>query len=74
MRYKLITKTCFNGKGYTVVYKVLCKKRWYLPWKGVTFYGIEDENLGCYDEKHEWYHSKIDAINALKNAKEEPKE
>ena len=63
MKYKLISETFYDGKEYTV-YKVLCKKHWYLPWEGVTF----DGSLHCYDILHEWYNSKEDAINALKKA------
>ena len=55
--------TLYDKKEYTV-YKVLCKKRWYLPWKGVTV----DGSLHCYDVLHEWYNSKEDAINALRQA------
>ena len=66
MKYKLISKTFYDGKEYTV-YKVLCKKRWYLPWEGIGL----DGSLHCYDELHEWYNSKEDAINALKNALQE---
>lgn len=66
MKYKLVSMTCHDGKEYTV-YKVLCKKRWYLPWKGVTLSG----GLYCYDALHEWYNSKEDAINALKKALKE---
>ena len=66
MKYKLISMTCYDKKEYTV-YKVLCKKCWYLPWKGVTF----DGSLHCYDIIHEWYNSKEDAISALKKALKE---
>ena len=66
MKYKLISETFYDGKEYTV-YKVLCKKRWYLPWKGVAF----DGSLHCYDILHEWYNSKEAAVNALKNALQE---
>lgn len=50
MKYKLVSMTLYGEKEYTV-YKVLCKKRWYLPWKGVTIGG----NLCSYDLLHEWY-------------------
>lgn len=63
MKYKLVSMTCYDGQEYTV-YKVLCKKRWYLPWKGVMC----DGSLHYYSELHEWYGSKEDAINALKKA------
>jgi hypothetical protein len=66
MKYKLISMTFYDRKVYTV-YKVLCKKRWYLPWKGVTFNG----GLHSYDVLHEWYNSKEDAINALKKVLKE---
>lgn len=66
MKYKLISMTFYDEKVYTV-YKVLCKKRWYLPWKGVTING----DLHSYDTLHEWYNSKEDAINALKKALKE---
>lgn len=61
MKYKLVSMVFYGEKEYTV-YKVLCKKRWYLPWKGVTV----DGGLHSYDVLHEWYNSKEDAINALK--------
>ena len=61
MKYKLISKTFYDGKEYTV-YKVLCKKRWYIPWEGIGL----DGSLHCYVELHKWYNSKEDAINALK--------
>ena len=66
MRYKLITKTFYDKKEYNV-YKVLCKKRWYLPWEGIGL----DGSLHYYDELHEWYTSKEDAISALKEALKE---
>ena len=66
MKYKLVSMTLYDEKEYTL-YKVLCKKRWYLPWKGVTFSG----NLCSYDPIHEWYNSKEDAINALKKVLKE---
>lgn len=66
MKYKLIKMTFYDEKEYTV-YKVLCKKRWYLPWKGVTISG----DLCSYEPLHEWYNSKEDAINALKKTLKE---
>lgn len=45
----------------------MCKKRWYLPWKGVGL----DGSLLCCDALHEWYNTKEDAINALKKALKE---
>lgn len=66
MKYKLITETFYDDGEYTV-YKVLCKKRWYLPWKGVTIGG----DLCSYDPLHEWYNSKENAINALKKTLKE---
>ena len=66
MKYKLISKTFYDRKVYTV-YKVLCKKRWYLPWEGIGL----DGSLHCYEELHEWYSSKEDAINALKKVLKE---
>jgi hypothetical protein len=66
MKYKLISETFYDEEEYTV-YKVLCKKRWYLPWKGIGL----DGSLHCYAELHEWYNSKEDAINALKKALKE---
>ena len=66
MKYKLISMTLYGEKEYTV-YKVLCKKRRYIPWKGVAL----DGSLCCYDELHEWYNTKEDAINALKKALKE---
>lgn len=66
MRYKLISRTFYDGKEYTV-YKVLYKKRWYLPWKGIGL----DGSLHYYDELHKWYTSKEDAISALKEALKE---
>ena len=61
MKYKLITFTFYDENEYTV-YKVLCKKSWYLPWKGLGL----DGSLHYYSELHEWYGSKEEAINALK--------
>ena len=58
--------TFYDKKEYTV-YKSLCKKRWYLPWKGVGL----DGSLLCYDALHEWYNTKEDAINAIKKALKE---
>jgi hypothetical protein len=66
MKYKLISMTCYDKKEYTV-YKVLCKKRWSLLWKGVMI----DGSLHSYDNLHEWYNSKEDAINALKKVLKE---
>ena len=66
MKYKLISMTFYDKKEYTL-YKVLCKKRWYSPWKGVTIFG----ELCSYDILHEWHNSKEDAINALKKALKE---
>lgn len=66
MKYKLISMTFYDEKEYTV-YNVLCKKRWYLPWKGIGL----DGSLLCYDALHEWYNTKEDAINALKKALKE---
>ena len=66
MKYKLVSMTCYDGEEYTV-YKILCRKRWYLPWKGVTIGG----DLCSYDPLHEWYNSKEDAINALKKTLKE---
>ena len=66
MKYKLVSMTLYDKEKYTV-YKVLCRKRWYLPWKGVTVGG----DLHYYDPIHEWYNSKEDAINALKKALKE---
>ena len=66
MKYKLVSMTLYGEKEYTL-YKVLCKKRWYLPWKGVTIGG----DLCSYDTLHEWYNSKEDAINALKKGLKE---
>ena len=66
MKYKLISMTFYDKKEYTV-YKSLCKKRWYLPWKGVTLGG----DLCSYDSLHEWYNTKEEAINALKKTLKE---
>ena len=63
MKYKLISKTFFSGKEYTV-YKVLYKKRWSFLWKGVMC----DGSLHYWSELHEWYGSKEEAISALKEA------
>lgn len=66
MKYKLISMTFYDGKEYTL-YKVLCKKRWFLPWKGVAL----DGSLCSYDTLHEWYNSKEEAIAALKKVLKE---
>ena len=66
MKYKLISMTFYDKKEYTV-YKALCKKHWYLPWEGVGL----DGSLCCYDELHQWYNTKEDAINALKKVLKE---
>ena len=66
MKYKLISKTDFNGEEYTV-YKVLCKEHWYLPWKGITF----DGSLQDSGYPHKWYGSKMGAIKAFKTALKE---
>lgn len=66
MKYKLISKTFYDKKEYTI-YKVLYKKRWYLPWKGIG----ADGRLHYYDELHTWHNSKENAINALKKALKE---
>ena len=68
MRYKLVSKTLYYDKKEYTVYKVLCKKRWYLPWKGVTANG---RSLDRYDVMQQWYISKEDAISALKEALKE---
>ena len=61
MKYKLVSMTLYGEKEYTL-YKVLCKKRWYHSWKGITIGG----DLCSYDLLHEWYNSKEEAIAALK--------
>lgn len=66
MKYKLVSMTFYDEKEY-ILYKVLYKKRWYLPWKGVTIGG----DLCSYEPLHEWYNSKEDAINALKKTLKE---
>lgn len=66
MKYKLVSMTLYGEKEYTL-YKVLCKKRWYHSWKGVTIGG----NLYSYDTMHQWYNSKEEAINALKKVLKE---